>query len=169
MITNHNLGNPEWANLPRKFNIAVSGTRDDYSHTHINDIGFQAVPHAASGIIGFNVVLGGYFSAKRVATSLELDLWVPPGQVLNLCYSVLRVREGGNLEESHGSRAVSKSVLWDCVWGKRHVHSLPVRILKAHPPRVLSSSPSSLPSSLPPSSSGTMGTEKTGRRPVCSG
>ena len=29
-------GNPYWGNLPRKFNIAVSGSRDDYAHTHIS-------------------------------------------------------------------------------------------------------------------------------------
>ena len=34
-------GNPQWANLPRKFNIAISGSRDDFAHTHINDLGFQ--------------------------------------------------------------------------------------------------------------------------------
>merc|ERR1711871_956791 len=28
-------GNPKWCNLPRKFNIAVSGGRADFSHTHI--------------------------------------------------------------------------------------------------------------------------------------
>ena len=39
-------GNPKWGNLPRKFNIAVSGSRDDFAHTHINDIGFQPVVHA---------------------------------------------------------------------------------------------------------------------------
>lgn len=39
-------------------------------------------------------MLGGYFSTKRAATSVELDLWVPPSQVLNLCYSILRVRAG---------------------------------------------------------------------------
>lgn len=49
MVTNCNRGNTEWANLPRKFNIAVSGSRDDYAHTHINDIGLQAVPHATTG------------------------------------------------------------------------------------------------------------------------
>jgi ferredoxin-nitrite reductase len=37
------VGNPEWCNMPRKFNIAISGTRDDFSHTHINDIGFQVL------------------------------------------------------------------------------------------------------------------------------
>lgn len=91
MVTNNNLGNLEWANLPRKFNIAVSGSRDDYAHTHINDIGLQAVRHATRGEVGFNVVLGGYFSTKRAATSVELGLWIPPSQALNLCYSIMRV------------------------------------------------------------------------------
>ena len=35
--------------LPRKFNVAVSGSRDDYAHTHINDIGFQPHVHAKTG------------------------------------------------------------------------------------------------------------------------
>ncbi|EWM20575.1 nitrite reductase, partial [Nannochloropsis gaditana] len=148
MITNHNLGNPEWANLPRKFNIAVSGSRDDYSHTHINDIGFQAVPHAASGIIGFNVVLGGYFSAKRVATSLELDLWVPPGQVLNLCYSVLRLfRDHGNRKDRQKARLLWLIEEWGVETFRRNLlaemqsntaygagagETLPVDVAQAH-------------------------------------
>ena len=41
-------GNPVYCNLPRKFNICVSGNRDDYAHTHINDIGFQPCAHAAT-------------------------------------------------------------------------------------------------------------------------
>lgn len=47
-----------WGNLPRKFNIAVSGSRDDFAHTHINDIGLVPVAHAETGQMGFNVVLG---------------------------------------------------------------------------------------------------------------
>ena len=35
--------------MPRKFNIAVSGSRDDFSHTHINDIGLQPCRHAVTG------------------------------------------------------------------------------------------------------------------------
>jgi formate/nitrite transporter len=46
-------GNPEWSNMPRKFNIAISGSRDDFSHTHINDIGLNACPHATTGEVGF--------------------------------------------------------------------------------------------------------------------
>ena len=44
-----------------------------------------------AGEMGFNVVVGGYMSTKRVATSVELDMWVPPSEVVNLCYSIIRV------------------------------------------------------------------------------
>jgi ferredoxin-nitrite reductase len=70
-------GNPVYCNLPRKFNICVSGNRDDYSHTHINDIGFVPTPHATTGEMGFNVVFGGYMSIKRVAESIPCDIWIP--------------------------------------------------------------------------------------------
>ena len=45
-----------YGNLPRKFNIAVSGSRDDFAHTHINDIGLQPCANAETGEMGFNVV-----------------------------------------------------------------------------------------------------------------
>jgi len=70
-------GNPAYCNLPRKFNICVSGNRDDYAHTHINDIGFVPAPHALTGEMGFNVVFGGYMSIKRVAESIPADIWIP--------------------------------------------------------------------------------------------
>ena len=70
-------GNPEYCNLPRKFNICVSGNRDDYAHTHINDIGYVPAVHAQTGEMGFNVVFGGYMSIKRVAESISADMWIP--------------------------------------------------------------------------------------------
>lgn len=41
MITNSGLGNPELANLPRKLNIGLSTSRDDFAHCHINDVGLK--------------------------------------------------------------------------------------------------------------------------------
>ena len=66
-------GNPQWGNLPRKFNIAISGGRDDFAHTYINDIGLDPVPHQ-DGRIGFNVVVGGYMSIKRAVSYTHLTL-----------------------------------------------------------------------------------------------
>jgi len=86
-------GNPKWANLPRKFNIAVSGSRDDYAHTHINDIGLQPCPHAETGEMGFNVVLGGYMSIKRVAESIDSKMWIPADRnsVVTVSEAILRI------------------------------------------------------------------------------
>jgi len=86
-------GAPAWGNLPRKFNIAISGSRDDFAHTHINDIGLQPTPHAETGVMGFNLVLGGYMSIKRVAHSIDSDIWIPADResVVTLCEAILRI------------------------------------------------------------------------------
>ena len=86
-------GNPMWGNLPRKFNIAISGSRDDFAHTHINDIGLVPVAHASTGEMGFNVVLGGYMSIKRVAESIPADMWIPADResVVTLSEAILRI------------------------------------------------------------------------------
>ena len=52
--TTQTRGNPQGINMPRKFNI------DDFAHTHINDIGLVPAVHAETGVMGFNIVLGGY-------------------------------------------------------------------------------------------------------------
>jgi hypothetical protein len=49
MITNFGNGNPELANLPRKINIGLSPSRDDFPHTHINDVGLKAIADPSSG------------------------------------------------------------------------------------------------------------------------
>ena len=49
MITNYGRGNPELANLPRKINIALSPSRDDFPHIFINDVGLQALQHPETG------------------------------------------------------------------------------------------------------------------------
>ena len=86
-------GNPVWSNLPRKFNICVSGSRDDYAHTHINDIGLVPTAHAETGEMGFNVVLGGYMSIKRVAESIHSNMWIKSDRntVVTFCEAVLRI------------------------------------------------------------------------------
>jgi ferredoxin-nitrite reductase len=86
-------GAPQWGNLPRKFNIAVSGGRDDFAHTHINDIGLQPCPHAVTGEMGFNLVLGGYMSIKRVAEAVHSGMWIPADRnsVVTLSEAILRI------------------------------------------------------------------------------
>lgn len=96
MITNRGEGNPEFTNLPRKFNIAIEGGRDNSVHAEINDIAF--VPAYRDGVLGFNVLVGGFFSAKRCEAAIPLDAWIPPTSehVVGLCRAILEVyRDNG--------------------------------------------------------------------------
>jgi len=101
-------GNPVWSNLPRKFNIAVSGSRDDFAHTHINDIGFQPAAHAITGEMGFNIVLGGYMSTKRVAESIDMNVWIPAADTecaVELSTAILRIfRDEGGRKDRQTAR-----------------------------------------------------------------
>lgn len=89
MITNCGEGNPQFSNLPRKFNIAIAGCRDNSVHAEINDIAF--VPAYQDGNIGFNVLVGGFFSAKRCEAAIPLNAWASPSDVVDLCKAILTV------------------------------------------------------------------------------
>ena len=95
MITNYGQGNYQFSNLPRKFNIAIEGGRDNSVHAEINDIAF--VPAYKEGELGFNVVVGGFFSAKRCEAAIPINVWVRPNQeVVDLCRGILEVyRDNG--------------------------------------------------------------------------
>ncbi|MDB9395491.1 ferredoxin--nitrite reductase [Microcystis aeruginosa] len=95
MITNCGQGNYQFTNLPRKFNIAIEGGRDNSVHAEINDIAF--VPAYKEGELGFNVVVGGFFSAKRCEAAIPMNVWVRPNQeVVDLCRGILEVyRDNG--------------------------------------------------------------------------
>jgi len=100
-------GNPQWGNLPRKFNVAISGSRDDYAHTHINDIGLVPTPHATTGEMGFNAVLGGYMSIKRVAESIDSKMWIPADRnsVVTFTEAILRIfRDEGDRKDRQKGR-----------------------------------------------------------------
>jgi ferredoxin-nitrite reductase len=100
MITNNGEGNSEFSNLPRKFNIAITGGRDNSVHAEINDLAF--VPAFREGFpetFGFNILVGGFFSAKRCDAAIPLNAWVAPEDVVAVCRAVLEVFR------DHGLRA----------------------------------------------------------------
>lgn len=103
MITNNGEGNPAFTNLPRKFNIAIAGGRDNSVHAEINDLAFipaykedgeigrRGDGEQSQGQFGFNVLVGGFFSAKRCEAAIPLNAWVPPEDVVAVCKAVLEV------------------------------------------------------------------------------
>ncbi|MBW4573922.1 MAG: ferredoxin--nitrite reductase [Aphanothece sp. CMT-3BRIN-NPC111] len=89
MITNNGEGNPSFTNLPRKFNIAIAGCRDNSIHAEINDLAF--IPAYKNGTMGFNVLVGGFFSAKAHIAAIPLNAWVDPRDVVAVCEAILLV------------------------------------------------------------------------------
>jgi ferredoxin-nitrite reductase len=104
MITNSGQGNYDFTNLPRKFNIAIEGGRDNSVHAEINDIAF--VPAFNQGKLGFNVLVGGFFSATRAEAALPLNAWVEPNEdVVELSRAILTVfRDRGSRANRQKSR-----------------------------------------------------------------
>lgn len=136
MVTNKGEGNPEFTNLPRKFNIAITGGRDNSVHAEINDLAFvpafweekgsgdkgegeqQTAQSPTSGSqsrqFGFNILVGGFFSAKRCEAAIPLNAWVPPEDVVAVCRAVLEVfRDNG----SRANRLKSRLMWLIDEWG----------------------------------------------------
>lgn len=93
-VTNYFLGRKEYANLPRKFKISITGCGEDCAEAEINDLGFTP---ARKGVrLGFNVHAGGGLSdSPRFAR--DLDLFVEPANVLET------VRAAVDVFKKHGN------------------------------------------------------------------
>ncbi len=80
---------PEFAFLPRKFKIAVSGAREDRAATAWHDVGLHLL-RDADGQIGFKVLVGGGMGRTPVIASTIRD-FLPWHQILNYLEAVVRV------------------------------------------------------------------------------
>ncbi|MGD2181850.1 ferredoxin--nitrite reductase [Lusitaniella coriacea] len=111
MITNNGEGNYAFSNLPRKFNIAVEGARDNSIHAEINDIAF--VPAYKEGVLGFNVLVGGYLSAQRCAEAVPMNSWVPANDdVVELSRAILTVYTQNGLTEGLRESRAKARLMW---------------------------------------------------------
>ncbi|OHC75360.1 MAG: nitrite reductase [Rhodoferax sp. RIFCSPLOWO2_12_FULL_60_11] len=80
---------PEFAFLPRKFKIAVSGAREDRAATAWHDIGLHLLRNA-DGQIGFKVQVGGGMGRTPVIAS-TIRSFLPWNEILNFLEAVVRV------------------------------------------------------------------------------
>jgi len=80
---------PEFAFLPRKFKIAVTGALEDRAATGWHDIGLKLVKNEA-GEVGFRVAVGGGMGRTPVIAS-EFSAFVPWQQILVYIEAVVRV------------------------------------------------------------------------------
>ena len=88
-ISDYFTGNREYANLPRKFKMSVTGCREDCANAQINDIGLWPA-RLADGTVGFNLLVGGGLSdGPRMAS--DIDVFVRPDQAVELTRAIAQL------------------------------------------------------------------------------
>lgn len=82
-------GNREYANLPRKFKMTITGCREDCAQSQINDVGLTPAKRRIDGewYYGFHARVGGGLSdGPRMAS--PLDVFVRPEDTVEFCRAV---------------------------------------------------------------------------------
>jgi ferredoxin-nitrite reductase len=102
-ISDYFTGNREYANLPRKFKMSVTGCLEDCAQAEINDIGMLPARHE-DGTVGFNLRVGGGLSdGPRMAS--DIDVFVRPEDAVEITRGVAQVfGELGNRENRWTAR-----------------------------------------------------------------
>src|ERR1700741_4765217 len=82
-------GNPEFTNLPRKFNITVTGCLDNCTHSESQDIAF--VPAKKAGQLGFNVLVGGKMGSGGFTVASPLNVFVEAFQAAPVVVELIKI------------------------------------------------------------------------------
>ena len=80
---------PEFAFLPRKFKIAITGAKEDRAATAWHDVGLHLLRNA-EGELGFRVLVGGGMGRTPITASVIRE-FLPWNQILNYLEAVVRV------------------------------------------------------------------------------
>ena len=82
-------GNPEFTNLPRKFNITVTGCTDNCTHCESQDIAL--VPAKKAGRFGFNVLVGGKMGSGGFTVASPLNVFVEIFQAAAVVVELIKI------------------------------------------------------------------------------
>jgi len=85
-LTQEILFNLEYTNLPRKYNVAVTGCSDNCLHTETQDLALIPAYHVQGDetIPGFNVLAGGKLGSGGYRIATPLDIFVPPEETVDV-------------------------------------------------------------------------------------
>jgi Sulfite reductase, beta subunit (hemoprotein) len=95
-------GDNALCNMPRKFNISITGTPEGGAQDSINDIGLEPATKEIDGedVLGFNVRVGGGLGGHKPRVARALNVFVEPDRAVDV------VRAFVELYHEHGDREV---------------------------------------------------------------
>jgi ferredoxin-nitrite reductase len=82
-------GNPEFTNLPRKFNVVVTGCLENCTHSESQDLAL--VPAMRRDRAGFNVLVGGKMGSGGFRIASPLDVFVEPHEAAQVAGELIRI------------------------------------------------------------------------------
>ena len=84
------LSDREFANLPRKFNVTITGCLENCTHAETQDVGLTPATREVAGetVLGFNVRVGGKMGSGGMVVGTPLDAFVPVAEGGDLCAQV---------------------------------------------------------------------------------
>jgi ferredoxin-nitrite reductase len=95
------VGNKEFTNLPRKFNVTITGCLENCCHAETQDIALVPAFRELDGqqVNGFNVLVGGKQGSGGYRPAAPLDVFVRPEEGAGICADITRIFR------DHGSRS----------------------------------------------------------------
>lgn len=93
------VDNREVTNLPRKFNVTITGCLENCCHVETQDVGLVPAYRELDGrqVNGFNVVVGGKQGSGGYKPAQPLDVFVAPKDAARLCKEIVLIfRDHGN-------------------------------------------------------------------------
>lgn len=82
-------GNPEFTNLPRKFNVTVTGCMDNCTHNESQDIAL--VPARMGDRPGFNVLVGGKMGSGGFTPASSLNVFVEAPEAASTVAELIKI------------------------------------------------------------------------------
>jgi len=101
------LGNKEFTNLPRKFNVSITGCPDHCTGGETQDISMTPAVATRAGVevAGLNVAVGGKQGSGGPRFATPLDAFVTPDEAPEACAAIARVfRDHGSREARSRAR-----------------------------------------------------------------
>jgi len=100
-------GDDDLANMPRKFNISVTGCRQGCAQDALNDVGLEPAHKLVDGeeVRGFNVRVGGGLGGREPRKARPLDIFVTREQAYDTVRAFVELyHEEGNRENRSKNR-----------------------------------------------------------------
>jgi NAD(P)H-nitrite reductase large subunit len=106
-LTERFIGNRDFTDLPRKFNVVITGCREHCTHSASQDLAMTPASKTIDGetVPGFNVAVGGKQGSGGFRAATPLDLFVCPEEAVEIASAIILIfRDHGARESRNRAR-----------------------------------------------------------------